>query len=74
MNQNKIPVPKNLPEDAKLIFKETYSNLMKGFDALEEIKGIKNKSKRIDLAKEIAWTAVKKKFKKKGDTWVRKSD
>lgn len=56
-------VQDNLPKDAQDIYKEAFNN------AWEEYS---NRKDRESVAHKVAWTAVKKKYRKSGDKWVSK--
>lgn len=63
-----MPVPSNMPEHAKTVFEHT----------MEALKGKKNprtgKSYTDEERGKIAWSAVKQKYKKKGEKWEAKQD
>ena len=71
VNMN-VKIPKDLPIDAQSLFEKTYKKTMEGFEALEEIKGIKNVEKRKETAIELAWQEIKNKYKKQNKTWIKK--
>ena len=52
-------VKNNLPGDAQKIFKEAFNSADEQYDDEER-------------AFKVAWSAVKKKYEKKGDNWVKK--
>lgn len=60
-----------LPAGAKRTFREAHKS------ALKEYKDPDRRRKKSDspekVAHKVAWSAVKKKYKKSGDKWVRKS-
>jgi len=56
--------PKNLPKHAKEIYVSAWNNAYG--------TTCKTRSDRDECASKIAWSAVKKKYKKEGDTWVAK--
>lgn len=63
-------VKNNLPEHAQEIYQEVYENAQEYY---------KTRSRRDDpnepldrVAAKVAWSAIKKKYKKSGDRWVRK--
>jgi cation transport regulator len=61
----------SLPEHAQHIFKKAHANAVKQYQNAEKRRG-----GRIQTAEEVAhktaWAAVKQKYKKQGDKWVRK--
>lgn len=60
-----------LPENAKRTFKKAHES------ALKEYKDPEKRRRKSDtpegVAHKVAWSAVKKKYKKSGDKWVSKS-
>ena len=56
---------------AKHIFKKSYDNAQKEYRNTSKRRGGKNQGVE-QVAHKVAWSAVKKKYKKKGDSWVRK--
>lgn len=75
MPYNKISeLPKgvrnNLPNDAQKIFLETFNNAHKTYRDPEKRRGSDSAD---DAARKVAWSAVKKKYKKEGENWVEKS-
>jgi cation transport regulator len=63
------PVRDNLPKGAQEIYKEAFNSAWKQYDEPEERRG---DASREEVAHKVAWTAVKKKYQKKDDRWVRK--
>jgi len=62
-------VKDNLPKDAQYIFKEAYNS------ASEQYKDPQKRKKggsREETAMRVAWSAVKKKYIKQGDKWVKR--
>ena len=61
----------SLPEHAQHIFNKAHANAVKQYQNPEKRRG-----GRIQTAEEVAhktaWAAVKQKYKKQGDKWVRK--
>ena len=61
-----MPIPKNLPSHAKVIFEEV----------MDSLKGKKNpRTGRMYTDEErgrIAWSAVKRKYRKVGQRWIKK--
>ena len=61
----------SLPEHAQHIFKKAHDNALKEYQDPEKRRGGKSQSAE-EVAHKAAWTAVKHKYKKKGDEWVSK--
>ena len=61
----------SLPEHAQHIFKKAHANAVKQYQDPEKRRGGKSQSAE-EVAHKAAWTAVKHKYKKKGDEWVSK--
>lgn len=62
-------VRKNLPQGAQTIYRKAYNAAYEKYKEPSERKG---SATRTETASKVAWAAVKKKYKKKGDKWVRK--
>ena len=62
-------VKENLPKDAQKIFKEAYNN---AWDEYADPEKRRDDASQEEVANRVAWSAVKKKFEKKNDTWVKK--
>ncbi len=62
-------VRSNLPEQAQDIFKEAFNHAWQQYQDEEKRKG--NDSLEV-VANKVAWSAVKKKYKKKNGEWVKK--
>jgi cation transport regulator len=62
-----------LPSHAQEIFKEAHSSALEQYKDPDKRRGRKKESKE-EVAHKVAWSAVKKKYKKdnKDDTWVKK--
>ena len=62
-----------LPSHAQEIFKEAHSSALEQYKDPDKRKGGKKESKE-EVAHKVAWSAVKKKYKKdnEDDTWVKK--
>lgn len=60
-----------LPTHAQEIFKEAHKNALDQYNDPKKRKGGKNESKE-EVAHKVAWSAVKKVYKKEGDKWVKK--
>jgi len=63
----------SLPEHAQHIFKKVHANAVKQYQDPAKRRGGKNQSAE-EVAHKAAWAAVKQKYKKQGDEWVRKDD
>lgn len=62
-----------LPKHAQHIFKKAHSNAIKEYkDPDKRREG--NKESAEEVAHKVAWAAVKREYKKKGDDWVKKND
>lgn len=60
-----------LPKHAQHIFKKAHSNAIKEYkDPDKRREG--NKESAEEVAHKVAWAAVKREYKKKGDDWVKK--
>jgi cation transport regulator len=60
-----------LPEHAQLIFKKAHANAVRQYQDPAKRRGGKRQSAE-EVAHKTAWSAVKQKYKKQGDQWVRK--
>jgi cation transport regulator len=60
-----------LPEHAQHIFIKTHASALKQYQDPDKRRGGKSESAE-EVAHKAAWAAVKKKYKKKDDEWVRK--
>jgi cation transport regulator len=60
-----------LPEHAQHIYKKTHANALKQYKDPKKRRGGKGQSVE-QVAHKAAWSAVKKAYKKEGDTWVEK--
>lgn len=58
-----------LPKKAQEIFKSAFNNAWDEYKDPEDRKG---DASREEVANKVAWSAVKKKYEKKGDNWQRK--
>jgi cation transport regulator len=61
----------SLPEHAQHIFIKTHASALKQYQDPDKRRGGKSESAE-EVAHMAAWAAVKKKYKKKDDEWVRK--
>ncbi|MBD3248425.1 cation transport regulator ChaB [Candidatus Woesearchaeota archaeon] len=59
----------NLPQGAQTVFRKAYNN---AYEQYKDPKKRKGNDTRTEAANKVAWSAVKKKYKKKGDKWVKK--
>ena len=62
-------VKDNLPQEAQKIFKEAYNN---AWDQYKDSGKRRGNESREEAANKVAWAAVKKKFKKQDDDWVKR--
>ena len=62
-----------LPSHAQKIYTKAHKNALKQYTSPSKRRGGKRQSKE-QLAHKVAWSAVKKEYKKKGDKWVPKKD
>ena len=60
-----------LPQHAQHIFKKAHDSAVKQYQDPAKRRGGKKQSAEV-VAHETAWAAVKKKYKKEGDKWLRK--
>ncbi|HEU5446325.1 MAG TPA: ChaB family protein [Nitrososphaeraceae archaeon] len=61
----------SLPQHAQHIFKKAHGNAVKQYQNPAKRRGSKKQSAG-EVAHKIAWSAVKRKYKKMGDKWMRK--
>ena len=61
----------SLPTHAQHIFKKAHANAIKEYQNPEKRRGGKHQSAE-EVAHKTAWAAVKQKYKKQRDRWVRK--
>ena len=62
-----------LPSHAQKIYTKAHKNALKQYASPSKRLGGKRQSKE-QVAHKVAWSAVKKEYKKKGDKWVPKKD
>ena len=62
-----------LPSHAQKIYSKAHKNALKQYSSPSKRRGGKGQSKE-QVAHRVAWSAVKKEYKKKGDKWVPKKD
>src|ERR671924_630414 len=60
-----------LPSHAQHIYKKAHKNALKQYRSPSKRRGGKQQSGE-QVAHKVAWSAVKKEYKKKGDRWVPK--
>jgi cation transport regulator len=61
----------SLPVHAQHIFKRTHDSAVEQYQDPEKRRGGRKQSAEV-AAHKVAWAAVKKKYKKQGDRWLRK--
>jgi cation transport regulator len=62
-----------LPSHAQKIYSKAHKNALKQYENPSKRRGGNRQSKE-QVAHKVAWSAVKKEYKKKGDKWVPKKD
>src|SRR5687768_3428026 len=62
-----------LPSHAQKIYTKAHKNALKQYASPSKRRGGKGQSQE-QVAHRVAWSAVKKEYKKKGDKWVPKKD
>ena len=62
-------VKDNLPKKAQEIFREAYNSAWKQYKDPKDRRG---DASREEVANKVAWSAVKKEYKKEGDKWVKR--
>ncbi len=62
-----------LPSHAQKIYSKAHKNALKQYASPSKRRGGKRQSNE-QVAHKVAWSAVKKEYKKKGDKWVPKKD
>ncbi len=60
-----------LPSHARKIYSKAHKSALKQYTSSSKRRGGKQQSKE-QVAHKVAWSAVKKEYKKKGDKWVPK--
>jgi len=58
----------NLPQGAQTIFRKAFNNADKQYKDSKKRRG---KASLEEVCNKVAWSAVKKVYKKKGDKWVK---
>ena len=61
----------DLPKHAQHIFKKAHASAIKEYKDPEKRRGGKKESVE-EVAHKVAWAAVKREYKKKGDEWIKK--
>lgn len=64
-------VTNNLPKHAQEIYLSAFNNAWDQYKDPEERKGDDD---REQVAHKVAWSAVKEKYEKRGDQWVKKQE
>jgi cation transport regulator len=62
-------VKDHLPKHAQEIYQEAYNGAWEQYSDPDKRRG---DASREEVSHKVAWSAVKKKYKKKDDRWVRK--
>ncbi len=62
-----------LPSHAQKIYTKAHKNALKQYSSPSKRRGGTRQSKE-QVAHKVAWSAVRKEYKKKGDKWVPKKD
>ena len=63
----------SLPKHAQHIYKKVHASAIEQYQSPEKRRGGKKQSAE-EVAHKAAWSAVKKKYNKKGNEWVRKAE
>jgi cation transport regulator len=63
----------DLPEHAQHIFKKAHASAIKNYEDPDKRRKGKKESVE-EVAHKVAWSAVKKEYRKKDDEWVKKDD
>jgi cation transport regulator len=61
----------SLPKHAQHIYEKAHANALEQYRQPEKRRGGKTES-REEVAHKVAWAAVKRKYKKEGDRWIKK--
>ena len=64
-------VKNSLPKHAQEIYQEAYNS---AWDEYKDPSDRRGNSSREETAHRVAWSAVKKKYRKKDDKWVKKKE
>ncbi len=62
-----------LPSHAQKIYRKAHKNALHQYENPSKRRGGKRQNKE-QIAHKVAWSAVKKEYKKKGDKWVPRKD
>ena len=62
-------VKENLPKDAQKIFKEAYNHAWSQYSDPDKRRGDASQE---EASSRVAWSAVKKKYEKKNDRWIKR--
>ena len=63
----------SLPEHAQHIYKKAHANAIEQYQNHGKRRGGKRQSAE-QVAHKVAWSAVKKEYKKKGNEWIKKEE
>ena len=63
----------DLPKHAQHIFKKAHASAIKEYKDPDKRRGGKKESAE-EVAHKVAWSAVKKEYKKNDDEWIKKDD
>ena len=63
----------SLPEHAQHIYKKAHSNALEQYQNPKKRRGGKKQSAE-EVSHKVAWAAVKKEYKKKGNEWIKKEE
>lgn len=72
-NLSELPdsVQDNLPKHAQEIYKEAYNS---AWNEYKDPSDRRDDSSREETSHKVAWSAVKQKYKKEDDKWVKKKE
>jgi cation transport regulator len=62
-----------LPSHAQKIYRKAHKNALHQYENPSKRRGGKRQNKE-QIGHKVAWSAVKKEYKKKGDKWVPRKD
>lgn len=65
------PIQDKLPKHGQEIYKAAYNN---AWDEYKDPGDRKDNASREETSHKVAWSAVKNKYKKEGDRWVKKNN
>ncbi|MDQ5831280.1 MAG: ChaB family protein [Thermoproteota archaeon] len=63
-----------LPSHAQKIYSKAHKNALKQYESPSKRRGGGKHQSKEQVAHKVAWSAVKKEYRKKGDRWVSKKD